>query len=137
MKENSDHSDAKIESFLRCEDELKKCIIDENVLASQIKLRARDSRLSSIVISFSLPLAACLATFYLWLNNTDENHVDFENLQVVDSAGVSGENLFGKISEVEVLDDWLIASEGLSNITLANYESSYELLLSLETFSLP
>lgn len=137
MKGNSENSDAKIERFLKCDDELENLAIDENMLAKQIKSKAIVSRLSSIVISFSLPVAACLATFYLWLNNIDDKHVDLESMQVVDSAGVQGENLSGKISEVEVLDDWLIATEGLSNITLANYESSYELLLSLETISLP
>lgn len=137
MKENPENRDEKIEKFLKCEDELKKLAIDENVLANQIKSRARVSRLFSIVISFSLPLAACLATIYLWHNHTNDNHADFESLQVVNSTEVQSENLSGKISEVEVLDDWLIASEGLTNITLANYESSYELLLSLETISLP
>ena len=137
MKKEPMDNDSDIDEFLKCQREASEFQLDDQKLANEIKTKARSSK---ILINFSymaFPLAACLVALIGW-QTQDESHSANEVMaqslrdeQELDFASdLSSEDL-------ELLDDWLIVAPGSLDFLSVDYNTSYELLVSLETIPLP
>ena len=127
-----------IERFLKCEDESESFQLDERKLAGEILNKKQSNLLPLSGIKLYLPLAACLAVFFgLVIKNNDSQFNAQTDSDIVASteASTSKNNLLPE--EIEMLDEWLLVSPEAVDFSDVNYDSSYELLVSLETIPLP
>lgn len=127
-----------IERFLKCEDESESFQLDERKLAGEILNKKQSNLLPLSGIKLYLPLAACLAVFFgLVIKNNDSQFNAQTDSDSVASpeASASKNNLLPE--EIAMLDEWLLVSPEAVDFSDVNYDSSYELLVSLETIPLP
>ena len=138
MKKEEIDQDRLIERFLKCEDESESFQLDERKLAGEILNKKQSNLLPLSGIKLYLPLAACLAVFFgLVIKNNDSQFNAQTDSDSVASpeASTSKNNLLPK--EITMLDEWLLVSPEAVDFSDVNYDSSYELLVSLETIPLP
>ena len=138
MKKEEIDQDRLIERFLKCENESESFQLDERKLAGEILNKKQSNLLPLSGIKLYLPLAACLAVFFgLLIKNIDYQFNAQTDSDIVASheASTSKNNLLPK--EITMLDEWLLVSPEAVDFSDVNYDSSYELLVSLETIPLP
>ena len=138
MKKEEIDQDRLIERFLKCEDESESFQLDERKLAGEILNKKKSNLLPLSGIKLYLPLAACLAVFFgLVIKNNDSQFNAQTDSDIVASteASTSKNNLLPE--EIAMLDAWLLVSPEAVDFSDVNYDSSYELLVSLETIPLP
>ena len=138
MKKEEIDQDRLIERFLKCEDESESFQLDERKLAGEILNKKQSNLLPLFGIRLYLPLAACLAVFFgLVIKNNDSQF----NAQTDSDSVASPEASILKNNflpeEIAMLDEWLLVSPEAVDFSDVNYDSSYELLVSLETIPLP
>ena len=127
-----------IERFLKCEDASESFQLDERKLAGEILNKKKSNLLPLSGIKLYLPLAACLAVFFgLVIKNNDSQFNAQTDSDSVASpeASILKNNLLPE--EIAMLDEWLLVSPEAVDFSDVNYDSSYELLVSLETIPLP
>ena len=138
MKKEEIDQDRLIERFLKCEDESESFQLDERKLAGEILNKKQSNLLPLSGIKLYLPLAACLAVFFgLVIKNNDSQfnaQTDIDNVASPE-ASILKNNLLP--DEIAMLDEWLLVSPEAVDFSDVNYDSSYELLVSLETIPLP
>ena len=138
MKKEEIDQDRLIERFLKCEDESESFQLDERKLAGEILNKKQSNLLPLSGIKLYLPLAACLAVFFgLVIKNNDSQFNAQTDSDSVASpeASILKNNLL--LEEIAMLDAWLLVSPEAVDFSDVNYDSSYELLVSLETIPLP
>ena len=138
MKKEEIDQDRLIERFLKCEDESESFQLDERKLAGEILNKKQSNLLPLSGIKLYLPLAACLAVFFgLVIKNNDSQFNAQTDSDIVASpeASILKNNLLPE--EIAMLDAWLLVSPEAVDFSDVNYDSSYELLVSLETIPLP
>ena len=138
MKKEEIDQDRLIERFLKCEDESESFQLDERKLAGEILNKKKSNLIPLSGIKLYLPLAACLAVFFgLVIKNNDSQFNAQTDSDSVASpeASTSKNNLLPE--EIAMLDEWLLVSPEAVDFSDVNYDSSYELLVSLETIPLP
>lgn len=138
MKKEEVDKDRLIERFLKCEDESESFQLDERKLAGEILNKKKSNLIPLSGIKLYLPLAACLAVFFgLVIKNNDSQFNAQTDSDSVASpeASTSKNNLLPE--EIAMLDEWLLVSPEAVDFSDVNYDSSYELLVSLETIPLP
>lgn len=138
MKKEEIDQDRPIERFLKCEDESESFQLDERKLAGEILNKKQSNLLPLSGIKLYLPLAACLAVFFgLVIKNNDSQFNAQTDSDSVASpeASILKNNLLPE--EIAMLDEWLLVSPEAVDFSDVNYDSSYELLVSLETIPLP
>lgn len=138
MKKEEIDQDRLIERFLKCEDESESFQLDERKLAGEILNKKKSNLLPLSGIKLYLPLAACLAVFFgLVIKNNDSQFNAQTDSDSVASpeASILKNNLLPE--EIAMLDEWLLVSPEAVDFSDVNYDSSYELLVSLETIPLP
>ena len=138
MKKEEIDQDRLIERFLKCEDASESFQLDERKLADEILDKKESNLLPLSGARFYLPLAACLAVFFgLVIKNNDSqfNAQTDSNIVASPVASTSKNNLLPE--EIAMLDEWLLVSPEAVDFSDVNYDSSYELLVSLETILLP
>ena len=138
MKKEEIDQDRLIERFLKCEDESESFQLDERKLAGEILNKKKSNLLPLSGIKLYLPLAACLAVFFgLVIENNDSQFNAQTDSDSVASpeASILKNNLLPE--EIAMLDEWLLVSPEAVDFSDVNYDSSYELLVSLETIPLP
>ena len=137
MKKEPMGNDSDIDEFLKCQRETSAFQLDDQKLANEIKTKARRSKVFTNFSYIILPLAACFAVLISWqikdkpwsMNEKVAHSMD--NTQELDFASdLSSEDL-------ELLDDWLLAAPDFVDFLSVDYDTSYELLVSLETIPLP
>ena len=138
MKKEEIEQDRLIERFLKCEDESESFQLDERKLAGEILNMKQSNLLPLSGIKLYLPLAACLAVFFgLVIKNIDSQfnaQTDSDSVAYPE-ASILENNLLPE--EIAMLDEWLLVSPEAVDFSDVNYDSSYELLVSLETIPLP
>ena len=138
MKKEEIDQDRLIERYLKCEDASESFQLDERKLAGEIIDKKESNLLPLSEARFYLPLAACLAVFFgLVIKNNDFqfNAQTDSNIVASPVASTSKNNLLPE--EIAMLDEWLLVSPEAVDFSDVNYDSSYELLVSLETILLP
>jgi len=138
MKKEEVDKDRLIERYLKCEDESESFQLDERKLAGEILNKKKSNLLPLSGIKLYLPLAACLAVFFgLVIKNNDSQFNAQTDSDSVASpeASILKNNLLPE--EIAMLDEWLLVSPEAVDFSDVNYDSSYELLVSLETIPLP
>ena len=138
MKKEEIDQDRLIERFLKCEDESESFQLDERKLAGEILNKKQSNLLPLSGIKLYLPLAACLAVFFglVIKNNDSQFNAQTDSDSVVSpEASILKNNLLPE--EIAMLDAWLLVSPEAVDFSDVNYDSSYELLVSLETIPLP
>ena len=138
MKKEEIDQDRLIERFLKCENESESFQLDERKLAGEILNKKQSNLLPLSGIKLYLPLAACLAVFFgLVIKNNDSQFNAQTDSDSVASpeASILKNNLLPE--EIAMLDAWLLVSPEAVDFSDVNYDSSYELLVSLETIPLP
>ncbi|MEC7800489.1 MAG: hypothetical protein VX609_04285 [Verrucomicrobiota bacterium] len=138
MKKEEIDQDRLIERYLKCEDASESFQLDERKLAGEIIDKKESNLLPLSEARFYLPLAACLAVFFgLVIKNNDSqfNAQTDSNIVASPVASTSKNNLLPE--EIAMLDEWLLVSPEAVDFSDVNYDSSYELLVSLETILLP
>jgi hypothetical protein len=138
MKKEEVDKDRLIERYLKCEDASESFQLDERKLAGEILNKKKSNLLPLFGIRLYLPLAACLAVFFgLVIKNNDSQFNAQTDSDSVASpeASASKNNLLPE--EIAMLDEWLLVSPEAVDFSDVNYDSSYELLVSLETIPLP
>ena len=138
MKKEEIDQDRLIERFLKCEDESESFQLDERKLAGEILNKKKSNLIPLSGIKLYLPLAACLAVFFgLVIKNNDSQFNAQTDSDSVASpeASILKNNLLPE--EIAMLDAWLLVSPEAVDFSDVNYDSSYELLVSLETIPLP
>lgn len=129
--------DQELDKFLKFEEQSETFQLDERKLALEIKSKEAQKAIWSNLIRFSLPLAAC---FVLFLGVLVQKNI-FEPKAVPDNltkgAFVPEVDFLLADDEIKILDDWLLASPKSIDFTSVDYDSSYKLLVSLETIPLP
>ena len=138
MKKEEVDKDRLIERFLKCEDESESFQLDERKLAGEILNKKQSNLLPLSGIKLYLPLEACLAVFFgLVIKNNDSQFNAQTDSDSVASpeASILKNNLLPE--EIAMLDEWLLVSPEAVDFSDVNYDSSYELLVSLETIPLP
>ncbi len=138
MKKEEIDQDRLIERFLKCEDASESFQLDERKLAGEILNKKKSNLIPLSGIKLYLPLAACLAVFFgLVIKNNDSQFNAQTDSDSVASpeASTSKNNLLPE--EIAMLDEWLLVSPEAVDFSDVNYDSSYELLVSLETIPLP
>ena len=138
MKKEEVDKDRLIEQYLKCEDASESFQLDERKLAGEILNKKKSNLLPLSGIKLYLPLAACLAVFFgLVIKNNDSQFNAQTDSDSVASpeASTSKNNLLPE--EIAMLDEWLLVSPEAVDFSDVNYDSSYELLVSLETIPLP
>ena len=138
MKKEEIDQDRLIERFLKCENESESFQLDERKLAGEILNKKKSNLLPLFGIRLYLPFAACLAVFFgLVIKNNDSQFNAQTDSDSVASpeASTSKNNLLPE--EIAMLDEWLLVSPEAVDFSDVNYDSSYELLVSLETIPLP
>jgi hypothetical protein len=137
MKKEPMGNDSDIDEFLKCQRETSEFQLDDQKLANEIKNKARRSKVFTNFSYIILPLAACFVALFSWqikdkpwsMNEKVAHSMD--NTQELDFASdLSSEDL-------ELLDDWLLAAPDFVDFLSVDYDTSYELLVSLETIPLP
>ena len=137
MKKETMGNDSDIDEFLKCQREASEFQLDDQKLANEIKTKARRSKVFTSFSYIILPLAACFVALISWqikdkpwsMNEKVAHSMD--NTQELDFASdLSSEDL-------ELLDDWLLAAPDFVDFFSVDYDTSYELLVSLETIPLP
>jgi hypothetical protein len=137
MKKETMGNDSDIDEFLKCQREASEFQLDDKKLANEIKTKARRSKVFTSFSYIILPLAACFVALISWqikdkswsMNEKVAHSMD--NTQELDFASdLSSEDL-------ELLDDWLLAAPDFVDFFSVDYDTSYELLVSLETIPLP
>ena len=138
MKKEEVDKDRLIERYLKCEDASKSFQLDERKLAGEILNKKKSNLLPLFGIRLYLPLAACLAVFFgLVIKNNDSQfnaQTDSDSVAYPE-ASILDNNLLPE--EIAMLDEWLLVSPEAVDFSDVNYDSSYELLVSLETIPLP
>ncbi|MEC7802260.1 MAG: hypothetical protein VX467_03710 [Verrucomicrobiota bacterium] len=138
MKKVDMDYDHEIDRFLKCENNSVSCQFDESKLASEILTNSKTKTPSFPFIYFGLPLAACLVVFFgliIQRNELDVNlSIESESVQSP-APSFAGTDLLPR--EIEILDEWLLASPESIDFFSVDFDSSYELLVSLETIPLP
>ena len=137
MKKEPMGNDSDIDEFLKCQREANEFQLDDQKLANEIKTKAKSSKIFTNFSYIILPLAACFVALISWkikdkpwsVNEKAAHSQD--NTQELDFAS----DLSSK--DLELLDDWLLASPGSLDFLSVDYDTSYELLVSLETIPLP
>jgi len=138
MKKEEVDKDRLIEQYLKCEDASESFQLDERKLAGEILNKKQSNLLPLSGIKLYLPLAACLAVFFgLVIKNNDSQFNAQTDSDSVASpeASILKNNLLPE--EIAMLDEWLLVSPEAVDFSDVNYDSSYELLVSLETIPLP
>ena len=138
MKKEEVDKDRLIERYLKCEDASESFQLDERKLAGEILNKKQSNLLPLSGIKLYLPLAACLAVFFgLVIKNNDSQFNAQTDSDSVASpeASILKNNLLPE--EIAMLDAWLLVSPEAVDFSDVNYDSSYELLVSLETIPLP
>ena len=138
MKKEEIDQDRLIERFLKCEDASESFQLDERKLAGEILNKKKSNLIPLSGIKLYLPLAACLAVFFgLVIKNNDSQFNAQTDIDSVASpeASILKNNLLPE--EIAMLDEWLLVSPEAVDFSDVNYDSSYELLVSLETIPLP
>lgn len=138
MKKEEVDKDRLIERYLKCEDASESFQLDERKLAGEILNKKKSNLLPLSGIKLYLPLAACLAVFFgLVIKNNDSQFNAQTDSDSVASpeASILKNNLLPE--EIAMLDEWLLVSPEAVDFSDVNYDSSYELLVSLETIPLP
>ena len=138
MKKEEIDQDRLIERYLKCEDASESFQLDERKLAGEIIDKKESNLLPLSEARFYLTLAACLAVFFgLVIKNNDSqfNAQTDSNIVASPVASTSKNNLLPE--EIAMLDEWLLVSPEAVDFSDVNYDSSYELLVSLETIPLP
>ena len=138
MKKEEVDKDRLIEQYLKCEDASESFQLDERKLAGEILNKKKSNLLPLFGIRLYLPLAACLAVFFgLVIKNNDSQFYAQTDSDIVASpeASILKNNLLPE--EIAMLDAWLLVSPEAVDFSDVNYDSSYELLVSLETIPLP
>jgi len=138
MKKEEVDKDRLIERYLKCEDASESFQLDERKLAGEILNKKKSNLIPLSGIKLYLPLAACLAVFFgLVIKNNDSQFNAQTDSDSVASpeASTSKNNLLPE--EIAMLDAWLLVSPEAVDFSDVNYDSSYELLVSLETIPLP
>jgi hypothetical protein len=137
MKKEPMGNDSDIDEFLKCQRETSEFQLDDQKLANEIKNKARRSKVFTSFSYIILPLAACFVALISWqikdkswsMNEKVAHSMD--NTQELDFVSdLSSEDL-------ELLDDWLLAAPDFVDFFSVDYDTSYELLVSLETIPLP
>jgi hypothetical protein len=137
MKKEPMGNDSDIDEFLKCQRETSEFQLDDQKLANEIKTKARRSKVFTSFSYIILPLAACFVALISWqikdkswsMNEKVAHSMD--NTQELDfESDLSSEDL-------ELLDDWLLAAPDFVDFFSVDYDTSYELLVSLETIPLP
>lgn len=137
MKKETMGNDSDIDEFLKCQREASEFQLDDKKLANEIKTKARRSKVFTSFSYIILPLAACFVALISWqikdkswsMNEKVAHSMD--NTQELDFVSdLSSEDL-------ELLDDWLLAAPDFVDFFSVDYDTSYELLVSLETIPLP
>lgn len=137
MKKEPMGNDSDIDEFLKCQREVSEFQLDDQKLANEIKTKARRSKVFTSFSYIILPLAACFVALISWqikdkswsMNEKVAHSMD--NTQELDFVSdLSSEDL-------ELLDDWLLAAPDFVDFFSVDYDTSYELLVSLETIPLP
>jgi hypothetical protein len=137
MKKETMGNDSDIDEFLKCQREASEFQLDDQKLANEIKTKARRSKVFTSFSYIILPLAACFVALISWqikdkswsMNEKVAHSMD--NTQELDFVSdLSSEDL-------ELLDDWLLAAPDFVDFFSVDYDTSYELLVSLETIPLP
>ena len=137
MKKEPMGNDSYIDEFLKCQREASEFQLDDQKLANEIKTKARRSKVFTSFSYIILPLAACFVALISWqikdkswsMNEKVAHSMD--NTQELDfESDLSSEDL-------ELLDDWLLAAPDFVDFFSVDYDTSYELLVSLETIPLP
>jgi hypothetical protein len=137
MKKEPMGNDSDIDEFLKCQREASEFQLDDQKLANEIKTKARRSKVFTSFSYIILPLAACFVALISWqikdkswsMNEKVAHSMD--NTQELDfESDLSSEDL-------ELLDDWLLAAPDFVDFFSVDYDTSYELLVSLETIPLP
>lgn len=137
MKKEPMGNDSDIDEFLKCQREANEFQLDDQKLANEIKTKAKRSK---ILINFSymaFPLAACLVALIGWQTQDESQSA---NEVMAQSLGDEQEADFESdlsSKDLELLDDWLLAAPGSLDFLSVDYDTSYELLVSLETIPLP
>lgn len=138
MKKEEVDKDRLIERYLKCEDASESFQLDERKLAGEILNKKKSNLIPLSGIKLYLPLAACLAVFFgLVIKNNDSQFNAQTDSDSVASpeASILKNNLLPE--EIAMLDEWLLVSPEAVDFSDVNYDSSYELLVSLETIPLP
>jgi hypothetical protein len=137
MKKEPMGNDSDIDEFLKCQRETSEFQLDDQKLANEIKTKARRSKVFTNFSYVILPLAACFVALIswqikdkLWSMNEKVAHSMYSTQELDFASDLSSEDL-------ELLDDWLLAAPDFVDFFSVDYDTSYELLVSLETIPLP
>jgi hypothetical protein len=137
MKKEPMGNDSDIDEFLKCQREASEFQLDDKKLANEIKTKAKRSKVFTSFSYIILPLAACFVALISWQikdkswSMNEKVAHSMHNTQELDFASdLSSEDL-------ELLDDWLLAAPEFVDFFSVDYDTSYELLVSLETIPLP
>ena len=137
MKKTPNLYDQEIDSFLKCEKEIDSLRIDDEQLAGQIHLGKNTAKLNTKFLRFFVPMAACFAVLYFSFSDSFERNSEAKQIlafePLIQPSSPSSQDLGG----LDVFENWVFMSEDLPHITAVNYDSSYELLLTLESLTLP
>ena len=137
MKKDTINYDREIDDFLKCNHGNIEFKWEDKTLASQIRTKAKRSSALIKFSRFALPLAACLVALIGWQTKDETpsaNEVMAQSLRNEKEAYFVSD-LSSK--DLELLDDWLLVSPGPLDFLTVDYDTSYELLVSLETIPLP
>mgnify|MGYP001182973194 CR=1 FL=1 len=137
MKKNQIDYDQEIDSFLRCENDEIAPLLDEKKLAAEIHCRSAKHPFLSRLIPFALPLAACLVLFLGLMTNYDFFSSNTSEREIVERTDDEDSIPSAGVDEMWMLDEWLLALPDNVDFASVDYDSSYELLVSLETIPLP
>ena len=137
MKIEPMENDSDIDEFLKCQREASEFKLDDQKLANEIKTKTRRSKIFTNFSYIILPLAACFVALISWQikdkpwSVNEKTAYSQDNTQELDFASDLSSG------DLELLDDWLLAAPGSLDFLSVDYDTSYELLVSLETIPLP
>lgn len=138
MKKADMDRNQKIDEFLKCKDGSESFQLDEQKLAKQILFDGTSKTVSFPLIRYWLPVAACVAIFLGFLvQKSDFIPNRSSGSEMVQATAASSSNLYLLPEEITMLDEWLLASPESVDFFSVDFDSSYELLVSLETIPLP
>tara|TARA_A100001015_G_C14778775_1_gene628275 strand:- start:21 stop:443 length:423 start_codon:yes stop_codon:yes gene_type:complete len=137
MKKETMNHDREIDDFLKCNHENIDFKWEDQKLATEIKTKAKRSRALINFSRFVLPLAACLVAALSWVmisEQSKETELSYRTSVKTDDALLLSDL---PLEDIELIDEWLLASPVALDLFSVDYDSSYELLVSLETIPMP
>ena len=137
MKKETINHDREIDDYLKCNQENIEFKWEDQKLATEIKIKAKRSKALINFPPFVLSIAACLVVALSWVmisEQSKETELIYRTSGETDDAVLISDLL---LEDIELIDEWLLAYSVAIDLFSVDFDSSYELLVSLETITMP